>query len=78
MFIDCTVKSAKASDAVSRQQAEEQRRGIYGKAVRVPRVWRDKRQVVIELAQQGHEYDEWLDSWVPPHTNDFVIRRQAV
>ena len=78
MMIDMTVKSARANDAASRRLAEAQRRGIYGETIRIPRVWRDKRMVAVDLANQGHEYDEWLDSWVPPATNEFIIRRQAI
>ena len=78
MFIDATVKNGRVNDRTSREQAAAQRRGIYGKAVRVPRAWKDNRQVVIDLANQGHEYDDWLDSWIPPSSNEFVIRRQAV
>lgn len=73
MFIDATVKSGRASDRQSRILAADARKSIYGEVVRVPRAWRDKRQVVIELAQQGHEYDDWLDSWVPPATNQFIV-----
>jgi hypothetical protein len=78
MFIDCTVKSAKANDLVSRRLAEQSRRSIYGEAIRVPRELRDARIQHIEMANRGWDWDDYLGVHVPPNTNRMIIRRQAI
>ena len=65
MFIDMTVKSARANDAASRRLAADARRSPYGKAVRIHRDMKDARSQVIELANRGWLYDDYLGTFVP-------------
>ena len=73
MFIDATVKSARANDRTSRILAANARKSIYGEAVRIPRELKDARAQVIEMANRGWDWDDDLVCFVPPYTNKFVV-----